>query len=1013
MGNPNEKPKLRRMAIMPPNGESKYGRTPQWVEKATKDFLDFLPEANHIKELPYTKPKLRESIKRRIMASSDGGRPGQWSARKSQLLAQEYRKAGGGYRGKPRKQQQALNKWTKEQWRTVDGKPAFRRGKMSRYLPAKAWQRLTPAQRKATIRKKLQSDEQFVPNTERAARASQAIRGKALGASIGAGGGSADTMDRRTQTSASKPSGTSRQNQTATPSGRTIIGGGTSSSSSENYNPKARDGDGDGNVQEGTDYERQANTKPKAEEDTNSPPVEPKWIDQSKIDMSTRKPVYLGMGKYGVVAPIMIQDDGRYVIIPTIDEKGKPLTYNESLGLYGKFNDHLGKFDYINDAQKYLDWLRAKERKQIADTFNGIANGEPPKTPTPTEPNKPKAPSLDDINWDDFAKLVEGEARKLKPGQITNWNAGELPNGGLIADDGRYIPAPLEKGNIDLSKRQGVELPDGSIATIRSISINEDGKEVLIPSIGPKGENWDPKTREGLASAIEQYKNSGQHLGKFSNAQEADVYAEWLHQQEEIRVSGTTPPKVGPASPPNVPTPPKPPVKPVGPRERGEGSLPKPKPQTPSDTPTERRGGPTKPEKPSLLLPPVTNAPPTTKPGTQFNPLTTTTAPPVLGEPIPPKRPPATTTPPTTAPPKVGPAIPPKRPPTTTKPITPISPKQREEGGRTQVGPKAKPKITVGVEERRAGDYQKGKQQEATALDSQFVRGLYDLGDNLEYGSPWNVWENPEFSSMKDGQAVLLTNIQGQRDIQNIEYAIGIKINGSLVVAELDERAYSQIQKDGKQNIADANFLSSKQYRKMQEVASGFDTIHSVFPDMNNPLRQIIITADPSADDAIRNDGFVTQGEAQQGTGTYVLFPSGASSTPEQLKRVIVHETAHILAPPYFDTYTNSSSMTWEDIQAQDAKISQNFTAKNGFVMDDIPQGDYHAPQIGSQGITEYGKTNINEDWAESFLYYCVSQNNGRLGTDNEGNPVTFEDLYPNRAKLINEWMSEREKQYG
>ena len=47
----------------------------------------------------YTKPELRERIKDRIMASSKGGKPGQWSARRSQLLVQEYEKAGGGYQG--------------------------------------------------------------------------------------------------------------------------------------------------------------------------------------------------------------------------------------------------------------------------------------------------------------------------------------------------------------------------------------------------------------------------------------------------------------------------------------------------------------------------------------------------------------------------------------------------------------------------------------------------------------------------------------------------------------------------------------------------------------------------------------------------------------------------------------------------------------------------------------------------------------------------------------------------
>lgn len=41
----------------------------------------------------YSKPELRERIKDRIMAGDRGAKKGQWSARKSQLLAQEYEKA--------------------------------------------------------------------------------------------------------------------------------------------------------------------------------------------------------------------------------------------------------------------------------------------------------------------------------------------------------------------------------------------------------------------------------------------------------------------------------------------------------------------------------------------------------------------------------------------------------------------------------------------------------------------------------------------------------------------------------------------------------------------------------------------------------------------------------------------------------------------------------------------------------------------------------------------------------
>lgn len=68
----------------------------------------------------YTKPELRENIKDRVMAGSKGGKPGQWSARKAQLVAQQYEKAGGGYKGGKGENQKNLEKWGKERWMTKD-----------------------------------------------------------------------------------------------------------------------------------------------------------------------------------------------------------------------------------------------------------------------------------------------------------------------------------------------------------------------------------------------------------------------------------------------------------------------------------------------------------------------------------------------------------------------------------------------------------------------------------------------------------------------------------------------------------------------------------------------------------------------------------------------------------------------------------------------------------------------------------------------------------------------------
>lgn len=129
----------------------------------------------HGKPSPYTDPELRERLKAEIIAGDRGGKPGQWSARKAQLLATEYEKAGGGYTSDERTEtQEHLQEWTEEEWTTSDGKPAERPSGTTRYLPKEAWDELTPAQKRTTNEKKRAGStagQQFVPNTEAAKQA--------------------------------------------------------------------------------------------------------------------------------------------------------------------------------------------------------------------------------------------------------------------------------------------------------------------------------------------------------------------------------------------------------------------------------------------------------------------------------------------------------------------------------------------------------------------------------------------------------------------------------------------------------------------------------------------------------------------------------------------------------------------------------------------------------------------------------------------------------------------------
>lgn len=131
----------------------------------------------------YSKPELRKRIVASVKAGSSGGDAGEWSARKAQLAAQKYKKAGGSYTGPKTASQKNLSKWTKEEWKTKSGKPSTQGPSATgeRYLPKKAIAKLSDSQYKATSQAKregIKRGQQFVPNTPAARKAGAAARKK-------------------------------------------------------------------------------------------------------------------------------------------------------------------------------------------------------------------------------------------------------------------------------------------------------------------------------------------------------------------------------------------------------------------------------------------------------------------------------------------------------------------------------------------------------------------------------------------------------------------------------------------------------------------------------------------------------------------------------------------------------------------------------------------------------------------------------------------------------------------
>lgn len=102
-------------------------------------------------------------------------------------------------------------------------------------------------------------------------------------------------------------------------------------------------------------------------------------------------------------------------------------------------------------------------------------------------------------------------------------------------------PGLVEKGNVDLNSRPEVPLQDGKTATLKSASFNIDGVEVLVPTVSEDGRLL---TED---EALDLYKRTGKHLGKFKSPDAATFYAKRLSKEQGTRYgqrSGTTDPDI-------------------------------------------------------------------------------------------------------------------------------------------------------------------------------------------------------------------------------------------------------------------------------------------------------------------------------------------------------------------------------------------------------------------------------------------------------------------------------------
>lgn len=102
----------------------------------------------------------------------------------------------------------------------------------------------------------------------------------------------------------------------------------------------------------------------------------------------------------------------------------------------------------------------------------------------------------------------------------------------LYSPYGKY--GATEPGNLDLTARPHAVNPDGSISTVRSMGVNLENRNYLIPTVSEDGRIMEPD------EAIDEYYRTGNHLGVYDSQEASDRAAQSIHEDQEAHMPRNT-----------------------------------------------------------------------------------------------------------------------------------------------------------------------------------------------------------------------------------------------------------------------------------------------------------------------------------------------------------------------------------------------------------------------------------------------------------------------------------------
>lgn len=239
-------------------------------------------------------------------------------------------------------------------------------------------------------------------------------------------------------------------------------------------------------------------------------------------------------------------DDHRAEIANGGDDKAKKYFENvvEAVEYTEKLNEQLKNLhaqidDMLNNTDSpNAEWI-IKTIKAMDSDFGDLFDLDATLEKSLTMKSLKQTASAVDYRWADIEKMIRercAEANNrpnvlgMTTGLITDTGEDNAYRKTIEANWNREHPfADVEKnynGTIDLNNRKVLLNPDGSISTESSFSTEIDGKEVLLPTI------IDGK-RVSKKEAVDHYFKTGEHLGIFDTPEEADEFAQRLHERQD------------------------------------------------------------------------------------------------------------------------------------------------------------------------------------------------------------------------------------------------------------------------------------------------------------------------------------------------------------------------------------------------------------------------------------------------------------------------------------------------